>query len=100
MLQENAVERASYDAYLNKLYNDNSALMSRFRHMFFLAMRQELTEKQYQAISYCCLEGHSQYDLARKWGVNQSVISRHITRGKRRLRRLLKYNLEFQDDFL
>ena len=43
------------------------------------------------------VEGLSGKEIAYKLGISQSAVSRHLTRGKRHLRRLLAYNLELRN---
>ena len=42
------------------------------------------------------VEGLSGKEIAYKLGISQSAVSRHLTRGKARLRVLLAYNLELR----
>ena len=42
------------------------------------------------------VEGLSGKEIAYKLGISQSAVSRHLTRGKKRLRVLLAYNLELR----
>ncbi len=92
-LAERAADRAAYDDYLAAMASDNSA----FRDAFFEALREEMTDRQYEVLWMREVEGLSGKEIAYKLGISQSAVSRHLTRGKRHLRRLLAYNLELRN---
>ena len=58
--------------------------------------REELTGRQYEVLWLKEVEGLSGKEIAYKLGISQSAVSRHLTRGKKRLRVLLAYNLELR----
>ena len=64
--------------------------------LFFRAMRDTLTERQYQALCMHYLDGKSQKQIAALWGVSPSAVCRHLKKARRRLAIMLSYNLEFQ----
>lgn len=97
-MNENASNKASYEQYLRTLYSDNSDLLIRFRSQFFRAVQQELTPRQHDALLLHYLKGETQRQIASRWNVNPSVVSRHISRAKRKLKKLLEYNLYFKED--
>ena len=93
---EREMERAVYDRYLASLAGDNSAFRAAFRDAFFRAMRETLTQRQYKVLWMSEVEGLSGKEIAGKLGISASAVSRHRTRGKKRLRQLLSYNLELR----
>ncbi|MGM9613606.1 MAG: RNA polymerase sigma factor [Butyricicoccus sp.] len=96
MLTERMANQAAMQTYLEDLGGDNRAWRTAFREAFFRAMRDTLTERQYEALRLHYLEGKSQKEIAALWGVSPSAVCRHLARGKKRLRHLLSYNLEFR----
>ena len=93
---EREMERAVYERYLASLAGDNSAFRAAFRDAFFHAMRETLTQRQYKVLWMSEVEGLSGKEIAGKLGISASAVSRHRTRGKKRLRQLLSYNLELR----
>ena len=96
-LAERAADRAAYDDYLAAMASDNSAFRAAFRDAFFEALREEMTDRQYEVLWMREVEGLSGKEIAYKLGISQSAVSRHLTRGKRHLRRLLAYTLELRN---
>lgn len=97
-MNENAAEKAAYEYYLKNLYSDNSDLLVKFKRLFFRAVEQELTGRQHDALIRHCLNGESQKEIADTWNVNPSVVCRHIARAKRKLKKLLEYNLYLSNE--
>ena len=96
MLTDYAADRAAMREYLQSLGGDNSAWRAAFRDAFFRAMRDTLTERQYQALCMHYLDGKSQKQIAALWGVSPSAVCRHLKKARRRLAIMLSDNLEFQ----
>ena len=94
---EHRADHAAYEAYLASLGSDGSAFRASFRDAFFRALREELTGRQYEVLWLKEVEGLSGKEIAYKLGISQSAVSRHLTRGKKRLRVLLAYNLELRN---
>ena len=94
---EHRADHAAYEAYLASLGSDDSAFRASFRDAFFRALREELTGRQYEVLWLKEVEGLSGKEIAYKLGISQSAVSRHLTRGKKRLRVLLAYNLELRN---
>lgn len=90
---ERKAEHAAFQGYVAQLGADDSAFRAAFRDAFFEAMQQELTARQYEVLLLNEVEGLSGKEIAHKLGISQSAVSRHLTRGKKRLRVLLSYNL-------
>ncbi|MDD5947251.1 MAG: sigma-70 family RNA polymerase sigma factor [Oscillospiraceae bacterium] len=70
--------------------NNNSARRKALTHMLHRAMRTELTPAQR---SYCLAyyeEGMTMKEIAQRYGVDESTVSRTIRRGQRRLFKLLQ----------
>lgn len=96
MLTQRMADRAAMRDYLVQLGGDNSAWRAAFRDAFFRAMRDTLTERQYQALRLHYLEGKSQKQIAELWGISPSAVCRHIKRARQRLSVMLSYNLEYR----
>ena len=94
---EHRADHAAYEAYLASLGSDDSAFRASFRDAFFRALREELTGRQYEVLWLKEVEGLSGKEIAYKLGISQSAVSRCLTRGKKRLRVLLAYNLELRN---
>ena len=93
---EREADRAAYEGYLAALASDDSAFRASFRDAFFHALKEQLTDRQYEVLWLREIEGLSGKQIAYKLGISQSAVSRHLTRGKKRLRTLLAYNLELR----
>ena len=93
---EREADRAAYEGYLAALASDDSAFRASFRDAFFHALKEQLTDRQYEVLWLREVEGLSGKQIAYKLGISQSAVSRHLTRGKARLRVLLAYNLELR----
>ena len=93
---EREADRAAYEGYLAALASDDSAFRASFRDAFFHALKEQLTDRQYELLWLREVEGLSGKQIAYKLGISQSAVSRHLTRGKARLRVLLAYNLELR----
>lgn len=89
-------DQAVYEQYMADLGGDNRAFRAAFREAFFCALREQLTERQYEVLWLNEVEGLSGKEIAYKLGISPSAVSRHLTRGKKRLRVLLAYNLELR----
>ncbi|WP_164510290.1 RNA polymerase sigma factor [Agathobaculum sp. Marseille-P7918] len=97
-LSEGAADRAAYERYLAEIGADDSAFRAKFREAFFHALREQLTARQYQVLWLSEVEGLSGKEISYQLGISQSAVSRHLTRGKKRLRVLLAYNLELRSN--
>ncbi|MDY3618911.1 RNA polymerase sigma factor [Agathobaculum sp.] len=95
-LSEGVEQHVSYQNYLATLAGDNSAFRQAFREAFFKAMRETLTSRQYEVLWLHEVEGLNGNEISYKLGISPSAVSRHLTRGKKRLRVLLSYNLQLQ----
>ena len=97
-LSEQAAAYAAYEHYIAELGEDNSAFRAKFREAFFDALQEQLTARQYEVLWMSEVEGLSGKEIACRLGSSQSAVSRHLSRGKRRLRILLAYNLELRNN--
>ena len=93
---EREADRAAYEGYLAALASGGSAFPAWVRESFFHALMGQLTDRQYEVLWLREVEGLSGKQIAYKLGISQSAVSRHLTRGKARLRVLLAYNLELR----
>ena len=72
---------------------DNSEQLDRLRRILRSARAAELTPRQRQMLRMYYDEGKSMTRIATLLKVNKSTVSRTIARGRRRLKRCLKYCL-------
>ena len=96
-LCDREADQAAYNAYVAQIGSDDSMFRAAFRDAFFHALREQLTARQYEVLWLNEVEGLSGKEIAHKLGISQSAVSRHLTRGKKRLRVLLSYNLELRN---
>ena len=77
-----------------KLQNspDNDEQLQRLRRNLRRAREQELTERQQTMLRMYYDEGKSMTKIAMLLHVNKSTVSRTIARGKKRLKKCLKYS--------
>ena len=80
-----------YRDYIMKLGEDNSRTHSILKKNLRRAIREELTEKQWEAMRLYYVEQIKMSDIADILGVNTSTVSRNIKRGRERLKKCLKY---------
>lgn len=76
------------------LYNqgaDNRAERERMKRILIRAIRHELTDRQRDCITMYYLEGIKMKEIAKKLGLTNSTVSRHISVATRKLRRIATY---------
>ena len=74
--------------------NTNTSTMSRMKRNLIRALREDVTEKQRQALLLYYGEGLNMKEIGARLGVDRSTVSRNIMRGEARLRRCLRYGAE------
>ena len=94
MSGERQYDRCAYESYIRDLGQEDSTLRAAFRTAFFEALRSELTARQYEVLRLETVEGMNGKEVAARLGITQSAVSRHKSRGMKRRRSLLSYNLE------
>lgn len=98
-LSEHTATRLAYRQYLGLLAEDDRGFRQAFRTVFFRAMREQLTPRQYEVLWMIEVEGLSCKQCAERLRISPSAVSRHCSRGKKRLRTLLAYNLELRHQY-
>ena len=98
-LSERTATRLAHRQYLGLLAEDDRSFRQAFRTAFFRAMREQLTPRQYEVLWMIEVEGLSCKQCAERLGISPSAVSRHCSRGKKRLRTLLAYNLELRHQY-
>ena len=73
---------------------DNSREISRLKRNLIRCLREDVTEKQRQALLLYYAEGKNMREIGQSLGVDKSTVSRTIKRGERRLQRCLRYGAE------
>ena len=82
---------ADMAVYTRAMSADNSAELSRLKRNLAAALREDVTEKQREALLLYYGEGLNMREIGERLGVDKSTVSRNIKRGERRLRRCLRY---------
>lgn len=85
---------ADMAVYARSMAGDNSEQHSRLKRNLVRALREDVTDKQRQALLLYYAEGLNMREIGEKLGIDKSTVSRNIKRGERRLRRCLRYGAE------
>ena len=85
---------ADMAVYARAMAADNSAQLSRVKRNLVRALREDVTQKQRQALLLYYAEGLNMREIGERLGVDKSTVSRNIKRGERRLQRCLRYGAE------
>ncbi len=80
-----------YQRYLMELGDDNAKTRQRLLVNLRRAIREEITEKEWQAMQMYYVREIKMTDIAKELGVNISTVSRNISRGREKLKRCLRY---------
>ena len=80
-----------YKTYLLQLGSDNSKSRSVLMANLARAVREDITERQWQLIQMYYVEQMTMPDIAEELGIGVSTVSRTIKRGRERLQRCLRY---------
>ena len=70
---------------------NNEEQMERLCKNLRTARKIALTQRQQQIMRMYYDEGQTMADIARELHINRSTVSRHLSRGRERLRRCLRY---------
>ena len=89
--QSNREYYNEYHIYLTRLGDDNSDTRKRLLRNLRRAIREEITDKEWQAMQMYYVEEIKMTDIAERLGVNVSTVSRNIKRGREKLKRCLRY---------
>lgn len=73
--------------------DDNSEQLARLRRRLLQARQLELTPRQAQIISLYYDQELTVTQIAQQLGVHKSTVSRTLDRGRKRLKRFLRYAL-------
>lgn len=69
----------------------NESARLRMKKILSKAINGELTERQKNCIIEYYINGTKMIDIAKKEGISESTVSRHIKSGKKRLQRIAQY---------
>lgn len=86
-------QKAQYRAWLDMQGESNDERIERLKKNVWLAVELELTETQRAYAMDFYLYGLSVTDIAKKYFVAKSTVSRTLARARKRIRRPLKYLL-------
>lgn len=85
---------ADMAVYARSMAGDSPEEHARLKRNLVRALREDVTEKQRQALLLYYAEGLNMREIGEKLGVDKSTVSRNIKRGERRLRRCLRSGAE------
>lgn len=85
--QERELEYQALRQFLKAVDNQQTRVAANISS----ALDEELTDRQRQMVTLYYIKQMRMQDIAQQLGVNVSTVSRTIERGKKRLRRCLKY---------
>ena len=88
-----AADMAVYSRQMSET-NTNSSEISRLKRNLIRALREDVTDRQRQALLLYYAEGLNMREIGERLGVDKSTISRTIKRGEQRLQRCLRYGAE------
>ncbi|MEE0858595.1 MAG: sigma-70 family RNA polymerase sigma factor [Acutalibacteraceae bacterium] len=71
--------------------NDNNDKIQKMKKHLYKAFKVELTPKQSYCITEYYINNRKMVDIAKDMGITPSVVSRHISRGIKKLKRTLPY---------
>ena len=83
-------EKAEFRNWLNAAGGDNAEELNYTKTAMKWAIREELSERQ-RAYMMAYYGGMTMQQVAKKYGVNVSTVSRTIARARDQLRRVLRY---------
>ena len=87
----NTENYGEYRRYIIDLGEDNSETHSILKRNLRRAINEELTERQREMMVLYYIDRIKMTDIAEMLGVAPSTVSRTITRGRKSLRRCLRY---------
>ncbi len=70
---------------------DNSRQLEEMKKALKRAISSELTERQRIMVSEFYFNGCTVTEIAKKYGISKSTVSRHLSRSRERLKGALKY---------
>ena len=79
-------------AWLQATAATNDDQIARLKKNLQYAIEYDLTDKQRKYLVAYYFEGKKQREIAHEFGVNKSVVSRTISRAKKRLENCLRYS--------
>ena len=80
-----------YASFIQEMSGDNSKSHALLLKNLTRAVREELTERQWEMMSLYYMEQMKMQDIADLLCVNVSTVSRTIARGRDKLKRCLRY---------
>lgn len=83
-------DKAAFRNWLNATGGDNAEELNYTKAAMARAIREELSERQ-RAYMMAYYGGMTMQQVAKKYGVNVSTVSRTIARARDQLRRVLRY---------
>lgn len=87
---ESLSEAMVYNQYCQS-HNDNNDRIEKMKKHMYKAFKLELTPRQSYCITEYYINGRKMVDIAKDIGITPCVVSRHISRGIKKLKRTLPY---------
>lgn len=87
----NSEDVGSLQEYLKDTASTNDEALLRAKNVLSKAVQTELTAKQQEYLLMQFCDGLTVTEISRRCGVDKSVVSRTISRAKRRLYHCIKY---------
>lgn len=84
---------AALQLWARETSETNEETLNRLRRNLTIAIQEDLTPRQREMLLMRYSDGLSQAEIARRVGVNRSVVSRTLKSAYGRLRRALRYSL-------
>lgn len=80
-----------YRSYLMSFGTDNKKAYSRLKRNLSAAVYSELTPRQLEAVELYYIRRLKMPEIAKRWGVTTSTVSRTLKRARTRLERSIRY---------
>lgn len=82
---------SSFNSYKNERSGDNSQRLKKIKQMMLQVIENELTGLQKVCLKQYYLENKNMKAISETLNISEATVSRHIKRGKVRIKRILKY---------
>lgn len=90
LMYERYLEKNLFDLWRKENGETNELALEHLKNCISVAISEVLTEKQRQCLRFY-LSGYNQNEIAQMLGVNNSTVSRNISRGLDKLLSRIKY---------
>lgn len=84
-------DAAAMAAFMCSISPDNTKQHNKLKHNLIVAITNDITPRQREVIMLYFADHLKQCEIGERLGIDKSTVSRTIARGKRKIRKLLKY---------